>query len=468
VRASDSSDPAWSPDGARIVFHDSHLGTWGGLATMDAAGNNLTTCPCNVTAFNYLDFFYNPSWSPDGIWLVADNEYYDSGDGDFDATTVFHPGGGGGRQAVGFSKLKGAAWSPDGTRIYAAYDNTIEIQPADGSWPEPPEILFTGPADWVVHQPNVSPDGSRIAFWRTIAGSSDSAIYSVRSDGTDLVRLSGPAPASDSAPAWSPDGTKIVFARIADGYDLWVMNPDGSNPVNITNTPTMGELDPDWQPIPVNGYPRPKAATPLYVPLVPAFQPCASPNRVHAPPLNYGSCKPPAQASSTLTIGTFDSNGAAINSTGFVKLRVVPGGDVALSASITDVRCRLPFIATCHDTNAVQLPDYTGELRLSAIVRATDKLNSPAPTPSGQGAGTVQDTGFGPSIPCTETIQQTGIGSSCSLSTTVNALIPGLVVDGARSNWQFDQVRLYDGGTDGDGDTQGDNTLFAVQGVFVP
>jgi hypothetical protein len=60
------------------------------------------------------------------------------------------------------------------------------------------------------------------------------------------------------------------------------------------------------------------------------------------------------------------------------------------------------------------------------------------------------------------------IGSTCSLSTTVNALIPGLVVAGARSNWEFGQVRLYDGGSDGDGDTQGDNTLFAAQGLFVP
>jgi hypothetical protein len=146
----------------------------------------------------------------------------------------------------------------------------------------------------------------------------------------------------------------------------------------------------------------------------------------------------------------------------------VPGGDVALTVSTTDVRCKLPFIAACADTNAVQPPDYTGELRLSAIVRATDKLNSPAPTPSGQGAATVQDVGFGPSVPCTETLVQTGIGSTCSLSTTVNALIPGLVVAGARSNWQFDQVRLYDGGTDADGDTTGDNTLFMTQGVFIP
>ena len=42
------------------------------------------------------------------------------------------------------------------------------------------------------------------------------------------------------------------------------------------------------------------------------------------------------------------------------------------------------------------------------------------------------------------------------------------MVGGARSIWEFGQVRLYDGGPDADGDTAGDNTLFMRQGVFVP
>ena len=61
-----------------------------------------------------------------------------------------------------------------------------------------------------------------------------------------------------------------------------------------------------------------------------------------------------------------------------------------------------------------------------------------------------------------------GIGSTCSLVTTVNALIPGLVAGGARSIWQFDQFALFDGGPDQDGNTIPGNTLFMNQGVFVP
>jgi len=200
------------------------------------------------------------------------------------------------------------------------------------------------------------------------------------------------------------------------------------------------------------GFPRPKAATPTYVPLVPAYADCASPNRAHGGALSYGSCAPPQQLSTQATVGTPDANARSANSTGFVRLAVVTG-DVNLSVGMSDVRSK------------ATLADYSGELRLQAQVRVTDKLNTP--NPGGAGAATVLDATFGPSIPCTSTAS-TSIGSNCSLSTTVNALIPNLVVAGARSNWEFGQVRLYDGGNDGDGDTQGDNTLLAVQGLFVP
>ena len=61
---------------------------------------------------------------------------------------------------------------------------------------------------------------------------------------------------------------------------------------------------PDWQPIPINAYPRPKGATPVHASLVPAYEPCASPNRQHGPPLAFASCNPPAQTSDELTVGS--------------------------------------------------------------------------------------------------------------------------------------------------------------------
>jgi hypothetical protein len=37
-----------------------------------------------------------------------------------------------------------------------------------------------------------------------------------------------------------------------------------------------------------------------------------------------------------------------------------------------------------------------------------------------------------------------------------------------RAIWELSKTRVFDGGADGDADTAGDNTLFAVQGVFIP
>ncbi len=80
------------------------------------------------------------------------------------------------------------------------------------------------------------------------------------------------------------------------------------------------------------GYPRPKGATPLRVPLVIAYAACTSPNRIHGPALASPSCNPPVRASNYLTVGTPDANGATANATGTVRI------DVAINANPTPER----------------------------------------------------------------------------------------------------------------------------------
>jgi len=44
---------------------------------------------------------------------------------------------------------------------------------------------------------------------------------------------------------WSPDGGRVVFSR---NGDIFTMNPDGSNVVNLTNTSDVTEQEPAWSP----------------------------------------------------------------------------------------------------------------------------------------------------------------------------------------------------------------------------
>ncbi len=211
------------------------------------------------------------------------------------------------------------------------------------------------------------------------------------------------------------------------------------------------------------GYPRPVGATPTRVSLVPAYTQCTSPNRVHGPPdlpggtNPDGSCNPPAQASSQLTIGSTDANGAAAQSVGYARLGVIVGNpgtstdeaDASVSVQVTDVRKRS------------DLTDYTGQLQLDTTIRVTDRDNGPTETATGQ------DTPFRVTIPCAAT-GSTTVGSTCSVNTTVDAVVgAGAIKETKRTIWQLGQVRVNDGGADGVVSTT-PNTLFAVQGIFVP
>jgi predicted acyl esterase len=201
-------------------------------------------------------------------------------------------------------------------------------------------------------------------------------------------------------------------------------------------------------------YVRPRGASPLRVPLVPAFEQCTSPDRTHGPPLAFPSCSGPVPTSRNLTVGTPDSNGERANSTGSVSFRTIIGNsstpaneaDVALSVRLGDVR------------ETAGLGDYTGELREVSTLRLTDRANGSGDT------GTVQDLPIGVTVPCNATAD-TLTGSDCSVATTINALMPGAVVEGNRSVWNLGQVRVFDGGPDGIVATD-DNSLFAIQGLF--
>ena len=204
----------------------------------------------------------------------------------------------------------------------------------------------------------------------------------------------------------------------------------------------------------IRSYVRPKGATPVSVPLVPAYAECTSRQSGARPADRGGMCGPPQQASPNLTVGTPDANGAAANSSGFVRLTAVVGvpglpndSDIAIDVSLSDVRCQAG-VATCGPANDEPGDDYTGELRLEAGNRITD-LSSPDefgdPDPLG---ATVQDASFPSTVPCAAT-PETDRGGDCSISTSANALLPGSVLDGKRAIWALAGIRVLDGGAAG-------------------
>ena len=300
----------------------------------------------------------------------------------------------------------------------------------------------------------ITPDAGRIFFStneRLVGADTDSLSDLYERAGNEVTLISpahlggntsfGPFAQANGA---SQDGSRIFFTT-GESYDP--ADTDSVSDVYVAST-AGGP--------PAPGYPRPKSASPLQLSLVPAYQPCTSPNRTHGPPLAFGSCNPPARASGNLTVGTPDANGQAPASIGTVRFSTVVGvpatmadeADVNFTFSMTDVRV------------ASTLADYTGELQSTATVRITDKRNG-----TGVDSGTVQDLPFPATVPCTAT---TGTaGATCAVTTTFDAVLPGAIAESRRSIWEFDQVRVMDGGSDGLAATT-PNDLFATQGIFVP
>jgi hypothetical protein len=238
----------------------------------------------------------------------------------------------------------------------------------------------------------------------------------------------------------STDGTKVVFET---AEPLLADDTDSFQDVYAATQGTAG------------GFPRPKGATPTYLPLAPAFTPCTSPNRQHAPSMPFPSCNPPTQTSPLLTIGTPDTNFLPSQANkSFVQLRTtgVAGGaddsDVVVTASLDDVR------------NTSGLTDYAGELQVVVTLNITDK------DPVNNLPSTLAPLPFKATIPCAPTVSTT-IGSLCSVITTADTLIPGMVPEGRRANWEIGALEVHDGGPDGLASTA-PNNVFEKQSLFVP
>ena len=185
--------------------------------------------------------------------------------------------------------------------------------------------------------PGISSDGRYVAFNSQSTNLDpadtdtrfDAYVRDLQTDTTSLVsRANGAAGAKGNEPssdfqtttALSADGRYVAFISESTNLssDDTDTNPDiyiRDRQDSITSLESRASVQ----------QARPKAATPIDAPLVPVYEPCASPNRVHAAPLSFNSCNPPVLASDYLTMGTPDSNGLILKAVGFVHMRTING-----------------------------------------------------------------------------------------------------------------------------------------------
>jgi Tol biopolymer transport system component len=291
----DSSSPAWSPDGSRIAYTSFRAlngadaaGNAGNLWVMNADGSGQTALTKLTASFAGS---LNPAWSPDGSKIVFTSERaLDGSDALAGAANIWVVNADGSSPTpltrLNSIKSNNPVWSPDGSKIVfvsaraldgsdAANTNNvlnIWVMNADGSGQTALTKLSASLADSL--NPTWSPDGSRIAFESVGAldGSDaantpnlDSNIWVMKADGssrTPVTTLTAAfiVSAIPAHPSWSPDGNRLVYEseRSLEGSNLpdlfqtlniWVMNADGSGAAPLTALASgQSCLAPRWSP----------------------------------------------------------------------------------------------------------------------------------------------------------------------------------------------------------------------------
>lgn len=91
-----------------------------------------------------------------------------------------------------------------------------------------------------------APETAKIAFTSTRNGKTE--IYIMNPDGSMPVNVTQHAEAEDYNPIWSPDGKQILFISDRDGlFDLYLMDADGINVRKVFKTKAL-RRDPTWAP----------------------------------------------------------------------------------------------------------------------------------------------------------------------------------------------------------------------------
>ena len=252
----DAVQPSWSPHGLRIAYWKAfrqHTNQRD-IATISADGGDAVP----VTSDAPVD--WNPIWSPDGWFL-----YFSSDRGGtmnlWRVPIDEHTGKSlGPLQALNAPASSAALMSisADGRSIaFTAATSSQTIQsvafdPATGSIAGAPVTVVGGSRP--VTGPSPSPDGTWLAFF-SLTPQLD--IFVSRADGTGIRQLTNDA-FPDRNPTWSSDGSQIFFMSNRDeNNQVWSINPDGSGLRRLTaatsGAGTFGNTTRDGSKMTFNG-----------------------------------------------------------------------------------------------------------------------------------------------------------------------------------------------------------------------